>query len=189
MIEVRWHGRGGQGAKTASHVLAVAYLKEGKAVQAFPEYGPERSGAPMLAYTRVDERKIRRRCAVTEPDVVVVLDPSLTHEVAITGGLRLDGHLLLNAEEARDTGAAVRDYAGEVLAVPADRLARESGTRFPNVVLLGALAGWLGSPSLAHLGEALDEVMSGLPAAARAASQQAMQAGYAAGERGMHHGE
>ncbi len=189
MIEVRWHGRGGQGAKTASQVLAVAYLKEGKAVQAFPEYGPERSGAPMLAYTRVDERKIRRRSAVTEPDVVVVLDPSLTHEVAITSGLRADGHLLLNIEDPGEAGEAVAAYPGDVLPVAADRLARAAGTRFPNVVLLGALAGWLGSPTFGHLAEALDEVMAGLPPAAREASREAMRAGYAAGERGMHHGE
>ncbi len=182
-MEVRWHGRGGQGAKTASQVLAVAYLKAGKAVQAFPEYGPERSGAPMLAYTRVDERKVRRRCAVTEPDVVVVLDPSLTHEVAITSGLRPQGHLLLNLEAGQDPGAAVAEYPGQVLAVPADRLARECGTRFPNVVMLGAVAGWLGAPTLEQLGEALDEVMAGLPPAAREASRQAMRAGYLAAER------
>ena len=188
MMEVRWHGRGGQGAKTASQVLAVAYLKEGKSVQAFPEYGPERSGAPMLAYTRVDEEKIRRRCAVTEPDVVVVLDPSLTHEIAITRGLRADGHLLLNLVDPARAGGEVQDHPGPVLSIPADDLARAAGTRFPNVVMLGALAGWLGAPSMEHLGEALAEVMAGLPQRALDASRQAMQAGYAAGERGMRDG-
>ena len=184
MIEVRWHGRGGQGAKTASHVLAVAYLKEDKSVQAFPEYGPERSGAPMLAYTRVDDRPIRRHCAVTQPDIVVVLDPSLTHEVPVTGGLKDEGRLLLNVDEVAEAGAAAKTYAGQVLSVPANRLARESGTRFPNVVLLGAYAGWVGAPSLDHMQEALLEVMGHLPEKARDASVRAMTAGYAAGERG-----
>ena len=141
MIEVRWHGRGGQGAKTASHVLAVAYLKEDKSVQAFPEYGPERSGAPMLAYTRVDDRPIRRHCAVTQPDVVVVLDPSLTREVPVTSGLRSDGRLLLNVTAAEAANETARAHQGQVLGVQADQLAREAGTRFPNVVLLGAYAG------------------------------------------------
>ncbi len=184
MIEVRWHGRGGQGAKTASHVLAVAYLKEDKSVQAFPEYGPERSGAPMLAYTRVDDRPIRRHCAVTQPDIVVVLDPSLTREVPVTSGLRSDGRLLLNVNEAEADDEAAGTYPGQVLAVQADQLAREAGTRFPNVVLLGAYAGWVGSPSLDHMQEALLEVMGHLPEKARSASVRAMTAGYAAGERG-----
>ncbi len=184
MIEVRWHGRGGQGAKTASHVLAVAYLKEDKSVQAFPEYGPERSGAPMLAYTRVDDRPIRRHCAVTQPDIVVVLDPSLTREVPVTSGLKAEGKLLLNVVADSEAEEAVRTYPGKVLGVTADQLAKEAGTRFPNVVLLGAYAGWVGAPSLDHLQEALIEVMGHLPAKAKDASVRAMAAGYAAGERG-----
>lgn len=188
MIEVRWHGRGGQGAKTASHALAVAYLREGMAVQAFPEYGPERSGAPMLAYTRVDEAPIRRHCAVTEPDVVVVLDRSLLSEVPVTLGLRSGGRLLLNAEDPKDVEAARAGFAGEVLAVPADALARDAGTRFPNVVMLGALAGWLGAPAEADLSDALEEVLGGLSEKARDASLRAMRAGFSMGERGMHDG-
>jgi pyruvate ferredoxin oxidoreductase gamma subunit len=184
MIEVRWHGRGGQGAKTASHVLAVAYLKEDKSVQAFPEYGPERSGAPMLAYTRVDDRPIRRHCAVTRPDIVVVLDPSLTREVPVTSGLRQDGMLLLNVADPGEAEEVAKSYPGQVLGVKADHLAKEAGTRFPNVVLLGAYAGWVGTPSLEHMAEALVEVMGHLPAKAKDASVRAMAAGYAAGERG-----
>jgi len=184
MIEVRWHGRGGQGAKTASQVLAVAYLKEGKSVQAFPEYGPERSGAPMLSYVRVDDRPIRRHCAVTEPDVVIVLDPSLTREVPITEGLGPDGHLLLNIESPENAGTKVTSLGERALAVPADQMALDCGTKFPNVVLLGAYAGWMGSPTLEHLEGALVETMHNLSEAARQASINAMRAGYAAGERG-----
>ena len=87
MIEIRWHARAGQGAKTAAQLLAEAMLRSGKSVQAFPEYGPERRGAPMRAYTRIDGRPIRRHDSVTHPDVVVVLDPSLVHEADVTEGL------------------------------------------------------------------------------------------------------
>ena len=90
MIEIRWHGRAGQGAKTASLLLASAAMADGRDVQAFPEYGPERSGAPMRAYTRIDTRKIRRRYGITEPDVVVVLDESLLQEATRREGLRTE---------------------------------------------------------------------------------------------------
>jgi pyruvate ferredoxin oxidoreductase gamma subunit len=180
MTEVRWHGRGGQGAKTASELLAVAFLREGRFVQAFPEYGPERTGAPMLAYTRIAQRPIRRHCAITEPDIVIVLDAGLLREVPVTAGLRPDGRLLVSAEGDPGLG-----HQGPLLWLPADRLARETGTRFANVVMLGAFAGWLGAPTLADLGRALAEVMPGLGQAARHASLAAMAAGHAAGLRGM----
>ena len=97
MIEVRWHGRAGQGAKTASQLLAMAEMQEGRYVQAFPEYGPERGGAPIRAYTRIDERPIRRRYAITHPDVVVAIEPSLLAEVDVSDGLRADGTLIVNS--------------------------------------------------------------------------------------------
>ena len=81
LTEIRWHARAGQGAKTAAQALALALLRSGKSVQAFPEYGPERRGAPLRAYTRFSDGPIRRHDGVTDPDVVVVLEPSLVHEV------------------------------------------------------------------------------------------------------------
>lgn len=146
MIEIRWHGRAGQGAKTASTLLAQALLAEGRFVQAFPEYGPERSGAPMRAYTRVDGRRIRRRYGIAEPDVVVVLDPSLVAEARVTEGLR-PGGLVVLAAERRPAGL---DVAGRVVCVPAAELAAGHGG-FVNVVMLGALAAVLGEPSLEAL--------------------------------------
>ena len=140
MIEIRWHGRAGQGAKTASQVLAAAELDVGKYVQAFPEYGPERSGAPMRAYTRIADEPIRRRFGITEPDVVVVLDESLLREADAAQGLRAGGLLLVNTEEARD-GA---------ISVAATRIARE-GAGYVNTVMLGAAAAALGEPPLDDL--------------------------------------
>ena len=100
MTEIRWHARAGQGAKTAAQILALALLRDGKGVQAFPEYGPERRGAPLRAFTRVADRPIRRHDTITDPDLVVVLEPSLVHEAGIADGLQEDGFVLFNGEEA-----------------------------------------------------------------------------------------
>jgi pyruvate ferredoxin oxidoreductase gamma subunit len=140
MIEIRWHGRAGQGAKTASQVLAAAALAEGNHVQSFPEYGPERSGAPMRAYTRIAHVPIRRRYGITEPDVVVVLDESLLREATPHDGLKPDGLLIVNTE---------RQLPGSQ-SVPATRIA-QAGAGYVNAVMLGAAAGALGVPSLAEL--------------------------------------
>ena len=149
--EIRWHARAGQGAKTAAQILALALLREGKGVQAFPEYGPERRGAPLRAYTRVDERPIRRHDAVTEPDVVVVLEPSLVHEADVAAGLAPDGVVVLNGE------APPSELDGlDVRCVPADRLA---DARYVNLVMLGAAAAALGQPALASLEEAAVETL------------------------------
>jgi 2-oxoacid:acceptor oxidoreductase gamma subunit (pyruvate/2-ketoisovalerate family) len=145
MKEIRWHARAGQGAKTAAQLLAVALLREGKSVQAFPEYGPERRGSPMRAYTRYDDRPIRRRDSIEEPDAVVVLEPSLAHGGDVTAGLRPGGMLLANSDEP---------VPGAVC-VPAGRIAPGA----VNLVMLGALAACLGEPSLEGLAAAATEVL------------------------------
>jgi pyruvate ferredoxin oxidoreductase gamma subunit len=139
MKEIRWHARAGQGAKTASQLYATAQLHSGKSVQAFPEYGPERRGAPLRAYTRIDDKPIRRHDSITNPDVVVVLEPSLLHEVDVLEGLAPDGFVLLNADEAPPSLAGV-----DVRCVPGSRLAGDS--KFVNLVLVGALAAALHDP-------------------------------------------
>jgi pyruvate ferredoxin oxidoreductase gamma subunit len=109
MIEIRWHGRGGQGAKTVSQLLAGAALRHGHYVQAFPEYGPERSGAPVKAFNRLDTKEIRLHCSIYEPDIVVVLDPTLlsAKEARVTEGLKRHGILLVNTAQTpvSDPGA------------------------------------------------------------------------------------
>jgi pyruvate ferredoxin oxidoreductase gamma subunit len=154
LTEIRWHARAGQGAKTAAQLLALALLRAGHSVQAFPEYGPERRGAPLRAFTRVSNRPIRRHDTITEPDLVVVLEPSLLHELDVTDGLRPDGLVLVNAETPPQELAAAR-----VRCIPAARLAAERGSSFANVVMVGAVAATLGEPPLADLQEAAVELL------------------------------
>jgi pyruvate ferredoxin oxidoreductase gamma subunit len=165
MIEIRWHARAGQGAKTASQVYAVAMLRAGKSVQAFPEYGPERRGAPVRAYTRVDDRPIRRHDSIEEPDVVVVLEPSLM-SAEVTAGLADDGFLLVNDEPpASEPQPPVTQWHKQAVGpprtvvVPADRIAAASGSRFVNLVMLGALATQLAEPELDELVAAAVDVL------------------------------
>jgi pyruvate ferredoxin oxidoreductase gamma subunit len=149
LVEIRWHARAGQGAKTAAQLLALALLQGGKSVQAFPEYGPERRGAPLRAFTRVSNRPIRRHDTIEDPDLVVVLEPSLVHEANVSDGLRPDGLVLVNGEEPPEELA---DH--EVRCIPADRLAATRGSGFVNLVMLGAVAAALGEPPLPELQDA-----------------------------------
>lgn len=152
LTEIRWHARAGQGAKTASQVLALALLRSGRFVQAFPEYGPERRGAPLRAYTRSSSRPIRRHDAIEHPDAVVVLEPSLLAEANVLEGLAEDGVVIVNLD-----APAPRLGGARVVSVPAER----RGTRFANVTMLGAVAAALGEPPLEATQEAAVEVLGG----------------------------
>jgi pyruvate ferredoxin oxidoreductase gamma subunit len=154
MREIRWHARAGQGAKTASQLYATAALHAGKSVQAFPEYGPERRGAPLRAYTRVDDVPIRRHDAVTHPDVVVVLEPSLLHEVDVADGLEPEGLVLVNAERRPAELSSAR-----VVCVPASKLAERHGSKFANLIMVGALAAAVGEPPVADVANAAIELL------------------------------
>lgn len=179
MREIRWHARGGQGAKTAAQLLAVAALGSGRSAQAFPEFGPERSGAPMQAYNRLDRGPIRRRYAITHPDAVVVLDPSLLEEVGVSEGLAPDGLLLLNADLPAWEVSARLGFEGRVICVPGPALAARAGTRFANVVMVGALAAALGEPPLEALEQAARELLGEkLSAEALEGTVAAIDAGY-----------
>jgi pyruvate ferredoxin oxidoreductase gamma subunit len=159
VIEIRWHARAGQGAKSAAQLLAAAALQAGRSVQAFPEYGPERRGAPVRAYTRIDDRPIRRHDSVTEPDAVVVLEPSLLADPTVVAGLEAGAILIANTDRepedvSRDTG-----WEGRVLCIDGTRLAAEHGLRFANVVLLGAVAAVIGEPPLDALLAAVSRLL------------------------------
>jgi len=139
-IEIRWHGRGGQGAVTASKMLAQAALAEGKFFQGMPDYGAERMGAPVKAFTRVSSQPIRLYCQVTEPDIVVVLDPTLLGVVDIAEGLKPDGVLIVNTPKPPDEVRAATGYKGKLYTVDATGISMEAlGRNLPNTPMLGAV--------------------------------------------------
>jgi pyruvate ferredoxin oxidoreductase gamma subunit len=153
MFQVRIHGRGGQGAVTAAEVLSVAAFAEGRHAQAFPSFGSERTGAPVVSFCRIDEVPIRNREPIATPDALIVQDPTLLHQVDVFGGLRAEGSVLINS--ARDPEALGLDdlvrrlQDGRVLTVPATEIAREHlGRPLPNAILLGAFAAFTGIVSL-----------------------------------------
>jgi pyruvate ferredoxin oxidoreductase gamma subunit len=159
VLEIRWHGRGGQGAVTAAKLVAEVALGEGLYFQAFPEYGPERSGAPIVAFTRISEEPIRIYCGVEHPGVVVVLDPTLLDLVDVARGAPDEALLLVNAELAPAELRVRRRIRGKRLAtVPADRIAREAiGRPTPNTPLVGALTRLTGLFPLDHVAAFLRE--------------------------------
>ncbi|AGB40072.1 2-oxoacid:acceptor oxidoreductase, gamma subunit, pyruvate/2-ketoisovalerate family [Halobacteroides halobius DSM 5150] len=140
LTEIRWHGRGGQGAKTASILLGKVAAKTGKHIQAFPEYGPERMGAPVLAYNRISEDDITVHCQVTDPGIVTVLDPTLLNVVDVTDGVPEDGTLVVNSEEDVATIKEQLEFDGDIWVLDAYGVAnKEIGRPFPNTPMLGAL--------------------------------------------------
>lgn len=140
-FEVRWHGRGGQGAKTAALLFGEAAMETGKYIQAFPEYGPERTGAPVRAFNRLSDKPIRIHTQVTDPDVVVVLDASLLESINVTEGLKPKGALLVNTQEkAADIKDKLNVKDAKVAVVDATKIAVEILKRnVPNTVMLGAM--------------------------------------------------
>ena len=145
MFEVRIHGRGGQGAVTAAEMLSVAAFIEGRHAQAFPSFGSERSGAPVLSFCRIDDREIRVREPISRPDALIVQDPTLLHQVDVFGGLKADGYVLINSTrsfEELGLGELLDRFRPErLLTVPATDIAREHlGRPLPNAVLLGGFA-------------------------------------------------
>lgn len=140
LIEVRWHGRGGQGAKTAAQFLAEAALDAGKFIQAFPEYGPERAGAPIRTYTRISAKPINLHCSVANPEYVVVIDPTLVTPAAAEG-LADDGVLLVNTKEPADAVRRKTGFKrGKVATVDATQISLDTlGRPMPNMPMLGAL--------------------------------------------------
>jgi len=141
ITEIRWHGRGGQGAKTAALLFGEAALSEGKYIQAFPEYGPERTGAPVQSFNRISDEPITIHCHVKEPSVVVVLDPTLIGPVDVTEGLAPDGIIIVNSNEPAEAIKQRMKLNGRRLFVlDASTIARETiGRDIPNTPMLGAL--------------------------------------------------
>ena len=141
MIEIRWHGRGGQGAKTASLLLADAAFNTGKYIQGFPEYGPERMGAPITAYNRISNSPITIHSNIYEPDYVVVVDDTLLECVDVTSGLKETGAIVINTTKDADyLKRVLKGYNGNVYTIDARKISEEAlGRYFPNTPMLAAI--------------------------------------------------
>jgi pyruvate ferredoxin oxidoreductase gamma subunit len=141
LTEIRWHGRGGQGAKTAALLFGEAVLGQGKYMQAFPEYGPERMGAPVQSFNRISEEPITLHCQVTSPQVVVILDPTLIGTVDVTRGLPADGTIIINTDQPAETFRSMLRLNGQKLfTIDASKIAHETiGRNIPNTPMMGAL--------------------------------------------------
>ena len=141
MIEIRWHGRGGQGAKTASLLLADAAFNTGKYIQGFPEYGPERMGAPITAYNRISDEPITIHSNIYYPDYVVVVDDTLLESVDVTSGLKEDGAILINTTKPADVlKKELKGYKGDVYTLDARKISLETlGRYFPNTPMLAGI--------------------------------------------------
>ena len=141
MTEIRWHGRGGQGAKTASQLLADAAFMAGRYVQSFPEYGPERSGAPITAYNRISDVRCSVHSNIYEPDYVAVVDETLLKSVDVTSGLKEDGAVIINSEKSpEELKEMLGGYRGRVCTIDARAVSMEClGAYFPNTPMLAAV--------------------------------------------------
>ncbi len=178
MFQVRIHGRGGQGVVTAAELLSVAAFHDGRHAQAFPSFGSERMGAPVVAFCRIADQPIRSREPVTHPDAVVVQDPTLLHHVDLFAGLSVSGFVILNSSsgpgELGISEVVERLPSGQLITVPATDLARtHTGRPLPNAALLGAFAALTGAVSLASVVRAIRERFPGPVGEANAAAADA----------------
>ena len=178
MIEIRFHGRGGQGAVIASEVLASAFFKEGKFVQAFPAFGVERRGAPVTAFTRVDEHPIRIRHFIYEPDHVIILDPTLIESAQVDAGLKENGWMVINTDRPPKTFGRFSRF--RVATVDANRIALEHklGSRtapIVNTAILGAFSKITGMISIDSVIEAVQEFVPSNKAGNAAATKDAYE--------------
>ena len=166
MFQVRIHGRGGQGVVTAAEMLSIAAFEEGRHAQAFPSFGSERTGAPVVAFCRIADKEIRLREPIMEPDALIIQDPTLLHQVDVFAGLKKDGYILINTTktfEQLGLGDFVRDWRPEHLCtVGATELGlKHVGRPVPNVPLLGGFAAISGIIKLDSVAKAIRDKFSG----------------------------
>lgn len=166
MLQIRIHGRGGQGVVTATELLSVAAFGQGKHAQAFPSFGSERTGAPVVAFCRISDQEIRLREPILAPDVLIVQDPTLLHQVDVFQGLQPDGYVLINSKRSFDelglADIASRFRHERLITVPATDIAiKHLGRPLPNAVLLGGFAALSGLITLDAVAHAIREKFSG----------------------------
>lgn len=177
MFQIRLHGRGGQGVVTGAEMLSIAAFLENKFAQAFPNFGSERTGAPVVAFCRICDREIRLREPVTQPDALIIQDPTLLHQVDVFSGLGREGYILINTTrsfEELGIGDFVRGFqAARLATVPASELAlKHIGRPLPNAALLGGFAAMTGQISLDSVKRAIAEKFSGKIAQANVAAAE-----------------
>ncbi len=185
MVQLRFHGRGGQGVVTSAELAAVAAFLDGLHAQAFPFFGSERTGAPVASFCRIDDRAIRTHDPVSAPDVVVIQDPTLLHQVDVFAGLQDGGLALINSAHEPAT-LGLEDLVGRVrvVCVPATDLAREHlGRPMPGAPMLGALAALTGAVSLGSVATAFTERFSGRTATGNVAAARAAAAAVVADQQ------
>jgi pyruvate ferredoxin oxidoreductase gamma subunit len=166
MFQIRIHGRGGQGVVTATEMLSVAAFEEGRHAQAFPSFGSERTGAPVVAFCRIDDKEIRLREPIMEPDALIIQDPTLLHQINVFAGLKPDGYVLINSAhdfEALGLGDLVKEKGMErMCTLPATELGlKHVGRPIPNVPLLAGFAALSGLIKLESVVKAINEKFSG----------------------------
>jgi len=187
MFQIRIHGRGGQGVVTAAELLSVAAFLEGEHAQAFPSFGSERTGAPVVSFCRIDDKEIRLREPVLEPDALIVQDPTLFRALDVFEGLKRDGYLLVNSNkgfaELGLTDVVAKLPAGHASVVPASELAlKHLGRPLPNAALLGAFAALTGIVHLHSVAAAIRQAFPGKVGDANVAAATAASAAIAAAE-------
>jgi pyruvate ferredoxin oxidoreductase gamma subunit len=175
MLQIRIHGRGGQGVVTAAELLSVAAFEQGRHAQAFPSFGSERTGAPVVAFCRIDDHEIRLREPILAPDVLIVQDPTLLHQVDVFQGLKPDGYVLINSQRSfHELGLAdieARFRSERLITVPATEIAmRHIGRPLPNAVLLGGFAALAGLITLDAVAHAIRDKFTGKIAEANVAA-------------------
>jgi pyruvate ferredoxin oxidoreductase gamma subunit len=166
MLQIRIHGRGGQGVVTAAEMLSIAAFEQGRHAQAFPSFGSERTGAPVVAFCRIDDQEIRLREPIMEPDVLIVQDPTLLHQVDVFQGLKPDGYVLINTRRSFDElglGEISQRFRHErLITVPATDIAiKQLGRPLPNAVLLGGFAALSGLITLEAVEHAIRHKFNG----------------------------
>jgi pyruvate ferredoxin oxidoreductase gamma subunit len=177
VFETRIHGRGGQGVVTAAELLSVAAFYDGRHAQAFPSFGSERTGAPVVSFCRIAERPIRVREPIVKPDALIIVDPTLLHQVDVFGGFRADGYVLINTSRTPDE-LGLDQLSGKVRSVPATELARQHvGRPLPNAALLGAFAALSDEVSIGSVSQAIRERFDGPVGDANVAAATAAYAG------------
>ncbi len=189
MFQIRIHGRGGQGVVTAAELLSVAAFMEGRHAQAFPSFGSERTGAPVVAFCRIDERAIRAREPIAQPDALIIIDPTLLHQVDVFGGVAPDGYILINTSHSFAT-MGLKDLYHQfrperMHTVEATELAREClGRPLPNAALLGGFAAMTGKVSIDSVAAAIRERFAGAVGEGNVAAAQRAYALVHAGMNG-----